>query len=167
MLGTFLSATACGKISTFNTSFQMYASQYLNTTGGRFLTLDTGTGYYKLSIASHTQIDGWAETCVQESLTANPTTLAYFLSSSTSGKSIVIGTKDIYNGEIWFPIPVITGSTIAATNLDQLYDLAIEGSTTTTKQVLDITATSEKVVKVVGMDITNNIAYVRPVQKSA
>lgn len=166
MVGPFTQTLQGGTTTRYNDQFPLYATQYLRSDGGRFLTLDTGSGYYKLSVAADTQIDGWTDVCLPIGGTTNPSDITPFISSATNGASVVPGTKAVFNTDTVFLMPLKSGSTIAATNLDQEYDLAIEGSTTTTKQVLDITAQAQKVVKVLAVDIINNLAWVKAVEQS-
>lgn len=167
-VGPYLQTGMMRKVSRFADQFPLTATQYFRNDGGRFVTLQTGTGYYSLSTSSSTQADGWVDLCYAESFTTNPTASTPFTASSTAGASVVPGTKDIYGTDCIFgPIPVATGSTVTALYLDKLCDLAVEGSTTTTKQVVAIDVTTNKVVKIVAVDIVNNAVYVTAVQKSA
>lgn len=162
-VGPFLRTLQADKQARYTTMLPIAATQYFRDDGGRFVTLTSG--YYELSTAADTQIDGWVDICYDINSSSNPTCSTPFTSSSTAGASVLSGTKDIFNADCGFWIPVKTSLTIATTNLDQLYDIAIEGSTTTTKQVLDIGATSQKVLKVIDIDIINNLAKVIAVQQ--
>lgn len=149
----------------YSTKFQLGSSQYFNANSGRYVTLATGTGYYNLSVAGDTQVDGWVDDFNAIGGTGNPTCSPPFLSGSTAGAVFATGTKDIFDVTKGYWMGVKAGSTVAATNLDQEYDLLVEGSTTTTKQVVDITATSQKVVKIIDIDLVNNIVKVIAVQQ--
>jgi len=166
-VGPFTQTTEAYRLTRYEEQFPLNATQYLRSDGGRYLTLDTSTGAYKLSVASSTQLDGWSYIAYTIGGTGNPSNSTPFISDATNGSTIVAGTSDIYNSQNGVWMPVKTGQTAANTNLDQLYDLAIEGSTTTTKQVVDLSATSTKVVKVLAVDLVNNIVLVCAVQKSA
>lgn len=166
-VGPFLATGMMRKVSRFLDRFPCTATQYFRNDGGRFVWLQTGTGHYSLCASTATQVDGWVEDYITETLGNNPTAATPRTTSATAG-DIVNGTKDIYGTDCIFgPIPVATGSTVTALYLDQLCDLATEGSTTSTKQVVAIDVSTYKVVKIVGVDIVNNAVYVTAVQKSA
>lgn len=164
-LAPFGQTVAAGVTTRPIDQFPLYATQYLRSDGGRFVTLDTGTGTYKLSLAASTQLDGWVDICIDINGSGNPSAATPFISSSTNGGDVVAGTKEIYGTKYGFWMPVKTGQTVATSMLDQQYDLAIEGSTTTTKQVVDTGATSTKVVKVLAIDTRYNSVCVCAVQK--
>ena len=165
-VGPFLQAPIARKVSRYTDQFPMYATQYIRNDGGRFVTLDTGTGTYKLSISTSAQVDGWLDTCYTESLTTNPSLATPVTTDSTSGNTILFGTKDVYSPDsaVWMGVG---SGTAATTNLDQLYDLATTGSTTSIKQYVNLSGTTYKVVKVIDVDLVNNLVKVVGVQKSA
>lgn len=163
-LGPYTQTGPVRKTARFADQFPLYATQYFRSDGGRFVTLDTGTGTYKLSVATDAKLDGWVDACYSADRTTNPMNATPFTSSSTSGASVVAGTKDIHQDYSTFIMPLKTGQTVSTAILDQQYDLAIEGSTTTTKQVVDTGGTSYKVVQVVAIDIPNNLVHVRAIK---
>lgn len=164
-VGSFTQTVGARNLTPYVDQFALYATQYFINSGGRYVTLDTGSGYYKLSVAGDVQLDGWVDICYVSSNTANPSNTTPYISSATNGVSTVAGTKDIYNTNNSYWMPVKTGTTAATTNLDQEYDILIQGSTTTTTQVVDLSAQAQKVVKVIAIDTVNNLVQVCAVQQ--
>lgn len=149
------------KVARFSDYFPMYATQYLRSDGGRFVTLDTGTGAYKLSTAASSQIDGWVDDCYSADRTTNPMNATPLTTSSTNGGTICAGTKDVKdNPDSAFWIPCATGTTASAAAVGTVCDIAIEGSTTTTKQVANIGTNSAHHLKIVDFDSVNNLVLV-------
>lgn len=149
----------------YSTKLQLGSSQYFNANSGRYVTLATGTGYYNLSVAGDTQVDGWVDDFNAIGGTGNPSCVGPFLSGATAGAVFATGTRDIFEMNKGYWMGVKAGTTAAITNLDQEYDLLVEGSTTTTKQVVDLSAQAQKVVKVIDIDVVNNIVKVIAVQQ--
>lgn len=164
-VGPFLRAGQAVDLTRYSDKFPMSATQYIRADGGRFVTQSSGT--YILSIATSAQLDGWVDEAYDITSVTPIGASTPITTSSTAGKTVLSGTKDIYGVNKAFWMPLKTGLTAAATNIGQLYDLAIEGSTTTTKQVVDTGNNTYKVVKVLDVDLTNNIVLVTAVQKSA
>lgn len=135
------------------------ASQYLRNDGGRFLVSDTA-GHFSLAGTAATTLDAWAYTCYQsdhsgDSASSNTTP---FVGSASAGVSVVSGTKNIHTEDdaAWLP----SNTTLTAGNVGDQCDLIVTGSTTSTKQLIDPTITTNKVVQILDVDLTNQLALV-------
>jgi hypothetical protein len=158
-VGPYLQTGPMIKTTPFNDVFGMTTTTYLRSDGGRFVTLNTGTGFYSLTTATAAQADGWVDPCYSVSNTGNPPAATPYTTDTTVNEYLP-GTKEVFQPRNAFLMPLATGQTIAATNENQDYGFAIQGSGSTTQQVLDLTNTSYKVVKVIEADIANNLAWV-------
>lgn len=169
MIGTFPRTTVAVDLARYSDDFPMSATQYIRSDGGRFVTYNTGTSSYDLTTATSTQIDGWVEECYTiyggSDGSSNPTIATPITTSATAKATVLKGTKDIYgvNKVFWLPCY----GTLTAAYVGQLCDIYIAGSTTTTKQQVNFAASTYKVLKIVDVDVLNNLALVTAVQKSA
>jgi len=160
-IGPFTQTGPARKVARFADNLPLYATQYLRSDGGRFMTLDTGTGTWKLTIANDTKIGAWADACYSADRTTNPMNATPFVSSSTSGVSNVSGTYDVHSGpDCAFWIPAATGTTASRAYIGQKCDIVIEGSTTTTKQLANLGTDSVHALNIVDVDIPNNLVLV-------
>lgn len=120
----------------------LYQSQTIAIDGARFMTIDTGTGYAKLSTASSVLIFGWADI----GALANDSTV--FISSATAGADVA---AVIVGSDVTFRIPVSSG-TFAQTNIGLACDLAVVSN----KQGAAVGTTTRSLLIVVGGDLANN-----------
>ncbi|MGA2875354.1 MAG: hypothetical protein ABSE82_07420 [Nitrososphaerales archaeon] len=123
-------------------------STYLNPLSGRFVFFTSST--YRVALSGDTTIAGW----VDEVNNSNST-------GSVAGDDAAI----IDDLNAVFEIPC-TGATLTATNLLSTYqhasfDLATAGSALTLVQSVNLAGTSQKVVRVVGGNVTRQTVFVK------
>jgi hypothetical protein len=136
------------------------ANEYMRNDSGRYCTYDS-SGNLALSTASSTQLDVWVYTCFQIIRDGNQGKTPYPTTASTSaGAYMVEATADIHTpaNAIW--MPVYTGETIALSNIGDLCDVAVIGSTTAQTQYVRPSVTTNKVLEILDVDLVNNYALV-------
>lgn len=122
------------------------ASVAFKALGGKFVTKD-GNGNYALSVATDSQIAGWA--CVSGDYTSSSTAAA-------DSRPIIDDLDAI------FELPVDSGDTaITATTLKALIGKTCDLIVTDGIQGADINASTYDVVKIVGGDVDKNTVYVK------
>jgi len=127
------------------------ASQYFAFGGGAFGDLNS-SGHYTIAETADTALWGWA--LAPKSVTATAG-LTYYLSSSTAGADKLFV---IHCVETVFDMPTST-ATMAASQVGELCDL-ISTNGATTPQYANVGTNSTDVLRVVGGDITLDIAHV-------
>ncbi len=134
------------------------ANTYIRNDSGRFLT--EASGNYALTVASDTQIDAWGEDCFQILMDGNQGATPY-PTRATYADAAYMTTVSLDKG-IRFAqwLPVYTGETLIAGNVNLLCDLAVSGSTTAAVQYVRPSVTTNKHVKIVAVDLINNYALV-------
>lgn len=133
------------------------SSTVLRNDGGRFLT--EASGNYGLTGAANTQIDGWTDVCYSVAHDGTQGTTP-FTSSATAGATHVPITRDLHQARYAFWIPAISTVTLVAGDINLICDLAVESSGSTTKQGVDTGTTTRGHVKIIGLDLVNNLALV-------
>lgn len=148
--------------SEYAEDFPLEASTVLRSNGGRYVT--AASGNYGLTEAADTRIDGWVESPVFRVVHDGNQGTTPFTSSSTAGLDVAKGTTDIHQDRFAFWMPAATGDTLSDSLKGTLCDLALEGSAGTTTQVVATTVTTNKVVKILGVDAPNGIVLVTAVK---
>lgn len=124
------------------------ASQTIPAQSGKFVTINTGNGFAAISISTSTVIFGWADTGALNNDNTTP-----YVSSSTAGNdvaSIIIGS------DVVFRLPISAG-TFAQTNIGLAQDLTVATiGGVANAQGVSLSATTRKLVIVVGGDLANN-----------
>lgn len=124
------------------------ASQSFPAQSGRFVTINTGNGFAAISISTSTLIFGWADV----GSLANDSTSPY-VSSSTAGNDVA---SVITASDCVFRLPISAG-TFAQTNVGLAYDLTVATiGGVANAQGVSLSATTRKLVIVVGGDLANN-----------
>lgn len=125
------------------------ASQTFPAASGRFVTINTGNGFAAVSISSSTLIFGWADVQVLNNDNTTP-----YVSSSTAGNDVG---SIILASDCVFRLPIQAG-TFAATSVGLAQDLVVGTiNGVANAQGVSLSATSRKLVIVVGGDLANNI----------
>lgn len=120
----------------------LYQSQTISIDSARFVTIDTGSGYAKISISTSVLIFGWAD------IGALNSDMTAFVSSSTAGADVA---NVIVGSDVVFRIPVSSG-TFAQTNIGLACDLAVASN----KQGAAVATTTRSLLIIVGGDLANN-----------
>lgn len=120
----------------------LYQSQTITKDSARFMTIDTGTGFAKISTASSVLIFGWAD------IGALGNDMNDFVSSATAGLDVA---SIITASDCVFRVPVSSG-TFAQTNVGLACDLAVSSN----KQGAAVGTTTRSLLIIVGGDLANN-----------
>lgn len=124
------------------------ASQNFPARSGAFVTINTGNGFAAVSISTSTVVFGYADV----GRLANDSTSPY-VSSSTAGNDVA---SIILASDCVFRLPIQAG-TFAATSVGLANDLVVGTiNGVANAQGVSLTATSRKIVIVVGGDLVNN-----------
>lgn len=139
------------------------ASQVLSAYGSRFLTLD-GSGNAVLSGAASTQIDRWTDTCYMpdHSGASTQTNVTPFQGSSSAGVSNCEGTENVHTEDdaVWIP----SADTLTVAMTGTICDLIITGAGVTTLQLLKPTVNVRSVVKILNVNVKDQLALVYAVK---
>ena len=122
----------------------LVAGAYLNPLSGRFVFLASST--YRLALSGDATLAGWADEVIQNSVTGDDASICDDLNAV-------------------FELPV-SGVVLTATNLLSTYqhasfDLATAGSALTLIQSVNLSGTSQKVVRIVGGNVTRQTVFVK------
>lgn len=158
-IANFLQTVRGIKATEYRDLMPLAANQYLRNDGGRFMYVDTN-GNYALAGAAQTQLDAWVDECYASDHTGATAQISVtpFQGSASDGVTVVSGTRDIHTEVDAYWIP--SADTLLLSYIGLRCDLVVTGSTTTTKQLLKPTVTTNKIVRILNVDLGNNLALV-------
>ncbi len=162
-LAQFIETTRAANTSPYMTLVNLASSQVFSAYGGRYCKRDT-SGNAVLAGAGDTALTWWVDTRWtpdHNGTTASSNTTPY-TGSASAGVSVVDATDQIHDVQDAYYIP--SADTLDITMVGLICDLIIAGSGATTVQKLKPTVTTDLVVKILAVDVPNQIAKVYAVK---